>query len=399
MKIASRLSNVAPSATLALAQRAREMAAEGQSVISLTAGEPDFPTPIAIIDGLKNGLDAGHTRYTAVAGTPELREAIRRKYAKQGLDFAIDEIIASTGAKQSLYNVMMATVDEGDEVIFASPYWLSYADMTRLAGGVPKILTTTEADRFVMSPAQLEAALTPKTRAVILNSPANPTGAVYDRDDLAALAEVLRKHPDVLIVSDEIYEHLIYGDRTFVSILDAAPDLKPRTVVVNGCSKSYAMTGLRLGWAAGPKPVIKAMSTIQGQCTSNPSAPVQDAAIAALDGDHRPVQEMVAAFDARRKIVVEGLNALPDVSCFEPLGAFYAFPNLSAYNGRRRPDGSTVNSAADVCQHLLETVGVVVVPGAPFGAPDYFRVSFATDDKTLNEGLDRMRTALGQLQA
>ena len=397
MQIAKRLSKVAPSATLALAQRAREMAAAGQSVVSLTAGEPDFPTPPHIIDALKASVDAGNTRYTAVGGTPKLREALKDRYSSKGLTYGTDQIVACTGAKQALYNGLMATVDEGQEVIFAAPYWLSYKDMVSLAGGVPKIVTTTEDQRFVMSADQLRAAMSPATRAVMLNSPSNPTGAVYTREDLSALAEVLAERPDVLIIADEIYEHLVYGAPGFTSILDVAPEFIDRTLVVNGCSKSYAMTGLRLGWAAGPKPLIAAMSKLQGQCTSNPTAPVQDAAIAAITGDHEPVKAMVRAFEARRGRMVAGLNALPGITCFEPSGAFYAFPNAGAYKGKKRPDGQVIESATEVSQHLLDAVGVVVVPGAPFGAPDYFRVSFATDEASIDEGLRRMGEALGQL--
>ena len=397
MQIAQRLSKVAPSATLALAQRAKEMAAAGQSVVSLTAGEPDFATPSHITEALKKSVDAGNTGYTAVGGTPALRVAIQKRYADRGFTYPADQIVASTGAKQAIYNALMASVDDGQEVIFAAPYWLSYADMVRLAGGHPKVVVTGEADGFIMSPQQLRDALCPQTRAVIINSPSNPTGAVYTREQLAAVAEVLRSRPDVLLISDEIYDHLVYGEPGFTAMLEVAPDLIDRTVVINGCSKTYAMTGLRLGWAVGPKPLIAAMSKLQGQCTSNPTAPVQDAAIAAITGDHAPVQEMVTAFDGRRRAVVAGLNALPDVTCFEPQGAFYAFPNVGAYKGRKRPDGTLIESASDICQHLLDTVGVVVVPGAPFGAPDHFRVSFATDQATLDEGLRRMRAALDQL--
>ncbi len=397
MQISERLSHVAPSATLALAQRAREMAAAGQDVVSLTAGEPDFDTPPHIVAALKASLDAGRTRYTAVAGTVELRTAIQQRYAARGVPYRLDEIVASTGAKQAIYNGLMAAVDPGQEVVFAAPYWLSYIDMVRLAGGRPVIISTDESQGFRMTADQLAGALGPQTRAVLINSPSNPTGAVYSRDDLAALAEVLRNHPDVLIIADEIYEHLVYETPGFSSILDVAPDFRDRTLVVNGCSKSYAMTGLRLGWAAGPQPLIQAMTKLQGQCTSNPSAPVQDAAIAAITGDHGPVASMVAAFDTRRRRVVDELNAIEGLSCFEPQGAFYAFPNAAAYAGRRRPDGQAIESASDLCQHLLETEGVVLVPGAPFGAPQYFRLSFAADQATLDDGLARIRRGLGRL--
>ena len=397
MHVASRLSKVAPSATLALAQRAREMAAAGQNVVSLTAGEPDFPTPRHILDALKASIDAGKTRYTAVTGTPQLRTAIRDKYVARGINYGLDQIIACTGAKQALYNGLMASVDDGQEVVFAAPYWLSYKDIVQLAGGVPVPIATHEDQGFLLSPQQLSDAITSKTRAVMLNSPSNPTGAVYGRDDLTALAEVLDAHPEVLIVTDEIYEHLVYGDSGFASILDVAPQLVDRTLVVSGCSKSYAMTGLRLGWATGPQPWIAGMAKLQGQCTSNPTAPVQDAGIAAITGDHAPVQAMIEAFDARRRAVVNGLNALPDVTCFEPKGAFYAFPNFAAYKGRQRPTGEPIESASDICQHLLDTVQVVAVPGAPFGAPDYLRVSFATDQATLDEGLARIAESLAQL--
>ncbi|MEM7678396.1 MAG: pyridoxal phosphate-dependent aminotransferase [Myxococcota bacterium] len=374
------------------------MSAAGQSVISLTAGEPDFPTPIHIADALKTSVDSGNTRYTAVSGTPELRAAIRGKYASRGFDYPVDQIIASTGAKQALYNALMASVNEGQEVVFAAPYWLSYADMVRLAQGVPKIIETTEDQNFLMTAEQLRGALGPNTRAVIINSPSNPTGAVYGPEEFKALAEVLLEFPDVLIIADEIYEHLIYGGQKFTSILDADPRLMNQTLIVSGCSKSYAMTGLRLGWAAGPKPLIAAMAKLQGQCTSNPSAPIQDAAIAAITGSHKPVEEMLAAFNDRRQKFVTGLNALPGVTCFDPKGAFYAFANVSSYQGRTLPNGPTINDASDICSYLLDSVGVVVVPGAPFGAPQYFRASFATDQDSLDEGLKRIAEALGKIK-
>lgn len=397
MHIAQRLSNVAPSATLALAQRAREMAAAGQSVVGLTAGEPDFDTPAHITEALKASLDAGRTRYTAVAGTHELRSAIQARYADRGLHYSVDQIVASTGAKQSIFNALMATVDPGDEVVIAAPYWVSYVDMVRVAEGQPKIVTTTAESGFVMRPDALEAALTARTRAVIINSPSNPTGAVYDRSTLTDLAEVLARRPDVMVIADEIYDRLVYGERAFDSIVEVAPDLADRTVIVSGCSKTYAMTGLRLGWALGPKPVVSAMINLQGQSTSNATAPVQDAAIAALTGDQTPVQTMVAAFDLRRRAVVDALNAMDGVTCFEPRGAFYAFPSLKPYVGRRAPNGTRIDSVDALVDGLLEAVQVVVVPGSAFGAPDHLRLSYAADPAVLDEGLKRMREYLGRL--
>jgi aspartate aminotransferase len=398
MKIASRLRGVSPSATLALAEKAKELAAAGVDVVNLTAGEPDFPLPAHIAEAMHKAVADGETRYTAVPGIVPLREAIRNRYAARGLKYELSEILVSTGAKQSIYSAALALLDPGDEAIVVAPFWLSYADIIRIADAVPVIVETQEAEGFVMSAAALEQAITPRTRMLILNSPSNPAGAVYDKKALEALAEVLRRHPEITIVSDEIYERFVYDGATNVGFLEAAPDLKDRTLIVSGCSKTYAMTGLRIGWTLGPKPIISAMLKVQGQSTSSAVAPTQWAAKAALEGDQSPVDRMVEAFDIRRRAVIGRLHALPNVTCFDPRGAFYVLPNFSAYVGRRLPDGSTIDDAYALSAHLLHDHALVVVPGGPFGAKNHLRLSFSYDLGTLNRGIDRLAAALSGLR-
>lgn len=397
MNLADRLSTVAPSATLALAQTAKEMRAAGRDVVSLTAGEPDFDTPPHIIAAIEKAMKDGYTRYTAVAGLPELREGISKYYADRGHRYGIDQIVVSCGAKQTIFNAGLAVLNPGDEAVILAPYWLSYSDMVRLAEGVPVILQTQESDGFIVQPEALEAAITPKTRLFFINSPSNPSGGVYDRAQMTAVAEVLRKHPDVWIISDEIYEHFTYGTAKFVSIVDVAPDLADRTLVINGCSKAYAMTGLRLGWGVGPQSLIKGIAKIQGQSTSNASAPMQIGALAAISGDQTCVQTMVKAFDERRAFVIERLQSLPGVSCLDPKGAFYAFPRVAELLALRLPDGSPVGNVETLCHYLLEQYSVVTVPGTPFGAPEHLRLSYAANKVTLDQGLTRMAEAFARL--
>lgn len=398
MRLAQRLSTVAPSATLALAEKAKELAAAGRDIVNLTAGEPDFPVSAHVAEALIKAVRDGETRYTAVTGILPLREAIATLYRQKGLAVGPAEVVVSTGAKQSIYGAALALLDPGDEAILFAPYWLSYADIVRLAEARPVVLHGDEDRGFLISPEALESAITPKTRMLILNSPSNPSGAVYDRAALLGLAEVLRRHPQVTVVSDEIYERFVYGDGAYVSLLEVAPDLAPRTLIVSGCSKTYAMTGLRIGWAVGPKALVSALGKIQGQSTSSPVAPTQWAALAAITGDQGPVEAMVEAFDARRKFLVGRLLALPNVRCFDPRGAFYVLPNFSAYVGRRLPDGSPIDDAYALSAHLLHDHGLVVVPGGPFGAKDHLRLSFSYELSTLAKGVDRLQAALSGIR-
>lgn len=396
--LASRLADVKPSATLALTEKARELAAAGKDVVSLTAGEPDFPPAAHIIEGTKAALDKGATRYTHVGGVPQLREAIQQVYAQQdGLHYELNEIVVSTGAKQAVYNAMQALLDPGDEVIIVAPYWLSYRDIVVLADGVAVIVDTDESTNFILPAERLAEAITDRTKAIILNSPSNPTGATYDAAQLAAIAAVIERHPKIVVIADEIYRRFTYGDGDAPSLLRVAPDLQDRVLVIDGCSKTYAMTGFRIGWTAGPRNIISAMSKIQGQSTSNPAAPSQFAALAALTGDQTWVDEMVRTFDIRRKFVVGRLNAMPGVRCFDPTGAFYVFPNFGDLVGRQLADGTEIRDAFTICAHLLHEHHLVVVPGQPFGAPNNIRMSFATDSETLAKGLDRLQTAIQAL--
>jgi aspartate aminotransferase len=393
MKLAKRLAAVAPSATLTLAAKAKEMAAEGKDVVSLTAGEPDFLPPAHVLDAMKASLDRGETHYTAVPGIAELRKAVAKYTSRGELRYEESDVVVTTGAKQAIYNALMAMLDDGDQAIVIAPYWLSYADMIRLAGGEPVVVQTEEIDEFCASAAQIEAAITPKTRLLIMNSPSNPAGAVYSKEQLSAIAEVLRRHPQVFVISDDIYCKLVFGGEC-ATLLDVAPDLKERTLVVDGCSKTYAMTGLRIGWAVGPKALVGAINKLQGQSTSNACTAAQWGAVAALTGDQSALKTMLEAFDARRRFIVGRLRAIPHVTCFDPKGAFYVFPNLSAYVGRRLPDGSTIDDAFSICAHLLHDHHLVVVPGGPFGAKNHIRLSFATDMDTIAKGVDRLRAAL-----
>lgn len=396
MRFAERLSSIKPSATLALAERARELKAAGHDVVSLAAGEPDFSPPPHALAALKEALDNGATRYTAVPGMPELRQAVAETYRDQGRDVGHEQVIICTGAKQALYNAIQAWLDPGDVGVVIAPYWLSYPAMIQLAAAEARVVESVSADGFLPNPDAVNTALA-GARLLILNSPANPTGAVADRSHLSAMADVLRGHPEVLIISDEIYARFRYEDTPFVSILDVAPDLAERTLVVGGVSKSHAMTGLRIGWATGPSELIRAMSRIQGQSTSNPSAPSQHAALAALTGDQSHGDAMLEAFTRRRRLTCDGLRAIPRVELFEPLGAFYAMPGFEAFAGRALPGGQTVENATMLSEYLLNDAGVVTVPGAPFGAPHHLRLSYACSDDDITRALSRMGEALERI--
>jgi aspartate aminotransferase len=393
--LADRMKTLAPSPTLAMQARAKALRAQGIDVISFGAGEPDFDTPRHIKDAAIRALEKGQTKYTEVGGIPELRAAVCQKLKRDNsLDYTPDEVTVSCGAKHTLYNIVMALVNPGDEVLIPSPYWVSYPEQVRLLGGVPVAVPTPEATGFDLDPAALRRAVTPRTRMIILDSPGNPTGAVFSP---AALAEVARLavERDLWVVSDECYEALTYEGR-HVSIASLGPEIKARTIVVNTCSKAYAMTGWRIGYAAGPEAVIKAMTDVQSQVTSNPTSIAQWAAVEALAGPQDEVAKMVGEFDRRRRVVVDGLNAIPGVRCAMPKGAFYAFPNVSGLFGRRWK-GGVLRGSADVCAFLLEEARIATVAGVDFGSDTHIRLSYATGLETIQEGLRRMAAAVRTL--
>jgi len=396
MKLSRRLDAIKPSPTLALNAKAKALAAQGVDVASFAAGEPDFDTPEPVKEAAIAALKSGFTKYTATAGIPELRSAIAEKLEKDnGLKYAPEQILVSCGAKHSLYNIFQALLDEGDEVIIFSPYWVSYPDMVRLAGGTPVIVPTREEANFAPEPAALQRALTPRTKAVVLNSPSNPTGAVLGREALTRVAEVLRAH-SCLIITDDIYEKLLYVPGPFANILTVAPDLHPRTLVVNGFSKAHSMTGWRLGYTAGPKEIISGMQSIQDQSTSNPTSFAQKGAVAALKGKKDEMDAMVAEFKARRDLCVAGLNAIAGVSCREPQGAFYVFPNIQSLLGKSYK-GTPVAGSVQFSEILLNDFRVAAVPGQPFGAEGYLRLSFATSRQVIEKGLSRLKELVGSL--
>lgn len=399
MKLSRRAQLVKPSPTLAITARAKAMRAEGKDVVSLSAGEPDFGTPDHVKKAGVEAIDSGFTRYTATAGIPELRQAIAEKHRRengQSYDPA-KEILASVGAKHALYNAMQVLVDEGDEVLIPAPYWVSYPDMVRLAGGTPVIVPSLAEDGFVVRAEAIEERITERTAVLVLNSPSNPSGAVYPKEALAKIAEVVRKHPRLVVISDDIYEHLIYTGAPFANILDAAPDLRDRTVVVNGLSKSFSMTGWRIGWALGPAEVIGAMQRIQDQSTSNPSSITQKAAIAALEGGNEFVEKMRAAFDERRRFVERRLREIPGVSCPEIGGAFYAFFDVRPLLEKSFRGESLNGKSQRFCEILLEEFLVAMVPGEAFGAEGFVRLSFATSKEQLEKGLDRLEAFAREL--
>ncbi len=399
MQLLSRtIQRVKPSPTLAVTAKAAELKAAGRDVIGLGAGEPDFDTPDHIKEAAIAAIRAGRTKYTKVDGTPELKAAIIEKFRREnGLAYEADQVIVSNGGKQVLYNALTVSLDPGDEVLIPTPYWVSYPDMVLLAGGTPRFVETGIATGFKMSPEALERAITPKTRWLIFNSPGNPSGAAYTKEEIAALAEVLRRHPRVLIMTDEIYEHLVYDGFEFASFASVAPDLYDRTLTVNGVSKAYAMTGWRIGYAGGSKELVRAMAKLQGQSTSNPCSISQAAAVAALTGTQDFLDEWRATFAARRDLVVEGLNAVPGIECPTPRGAFYAYPSIRGLIGRRAPDGRRIESDLDFCEYLLESEGVAAVHGGAFGLGPHFRVSYATATELLEEACRRIARAVERL--
>ena len=397
--VADRLKKIKPSPTLSLIAKAAEMKAAGDDVIGLSAGEPDFDTPDFIKEGAIKAIHDGKTKYTPVPGTAELKKAIINKFkSDNNLDYKPDEIIVGTGGKQVLYNALMASVNPGDEVVIPAPYWVSYPDMTLLAEGHPVIVDCGPEYNFKLQPADLEAAITPKTKWLILNSPSNPTGSAYTADELKALADVLVKHPHVWIMSDDMYEKIVYDDFKFATIAEVAPALKDRTLTVNGVSKAYAMTGWRIGYAGGPSELIKAMSKIQGQSTSNASSISQAAAESALTGDPSFLKERNDAFLKRRDMVVALLNEATGITCQTPEGAFYVYPSCAGCLGAETPNGKIIQSDSDFTDYLLETEKVVCVPGNAFGLSPHFRISYATSDDILQDACARIKRACAALK-
>jgi aspartate aminotransferase len=381
---------IEPPATLAAAAKARQLKSEGIHVFDFGLGEPDFPTPDHICRAAFEAMKNGFTHYTPTNGVPELRGAIARRYDKMyGLRVTTDQVVVSNGAKHSLYNAVMATCGAGDEVIIPTPYWVSYSDLVELAGARTVLVKTTRESGFKMTPAQLRAALTPRTRLLILNSPSNPTGTVYSRHELEALADIVMEN-DIAVVSDEIYERLVYGDTRATCFATLRPGLSERTITVSGVSKSYAMTGWRMGWAIGPALVIKAMSNVQSQQTSNPSSISQYATLAAIEGEQTCVETMRCEFEARRELVCRRLETMPRLTCRPPDGAFYAFIDISAHVGRTLGSGRKIMDSASFCQAALEVGHVNMVPGAAFGAEGYVRLSFAANREQLEGGMDRV---------
>jgi aspartate aminotransferase len=391
LTLANRVQRVKPSPTLAVTARVAELRAAGKDIIGLGAGEPDFDTPDHIKAAAIKAINDGFTRYTAVDGTPALKKAIIAKFKQDnGLDYALDQILVSCGGKQSFYNLCQALLNPGDEVIIPAPYWVSYPDMVRLADGEPVIIQAGVDTRFKITPPQLEAAITPKTRIVVINSPSNPTGVAYTRAELQALCEVLKKSPQVLIATDDMYEHILWSAEPFSNILNACPELYDRTIVLNGVSKVYAMTGWRIGYAGGPADLIRAMKKVQSQSTSNPASISQAAAQAALEGDQSCIQPMVKAFRERHDYVVDALNNIPGIVCLPADGTFYCFPHVQAVIDQL--DG--INDDIQLAEYLLDKAGVALVPGSAFGAPGYVRLSFATSMEILQDALNRIAAAL-----
>ena len=390
-KLSARVQAVKPSPTLAITARAAALRAEGKDVIGLGAGEPDFDTPDHIKAAAIEAINSGKTKYTAVDGTASLKQAIIDKFKRDnGFDYAPDQILVSVGGKQSFYNLAQAILDAGDEVIIPAPYWVSYPDMTLLADGVPVVVECGADTRFKITPDQLAAAITPKTRLFVINSPSNPTGMAYSTEELAALGDVLRQHPHVLIATDDMYEHILWDAGSFVNILNACPDLTDRTMVLNGVSKAYSMTGWRIGYAAGPANIIKAMKKIQSQSTSNPTSISQYAAEAALNGPQQCIADMMVHFKQRHDYVVDRLNKMPGVECLSTDGTFYVFPSVTGLIDAI--DG--VNDDLELAEYLIEKAGVALVPGSAFGAPGFARISIATSMENLSNALDRIEQAI-----
>jgi aspartate aminotransferase len=397
--VAQRLSRIKPSPTIATTQKAAELKASGRDVIGLGAGEPDFDTPDHIKDAAKRALDQGETKYTAVAGTLALRAAIAAKFKRDNdLTYSTEQITVGCGGKGVLYNALVASLDPGDEVIIPAPYWVSYPDMVLLCDGVPVVVECGPKHGFKLTPEALDGAITPRTKWLILNSPSNPTGAAFSRAELQALAEVLVRHPHVWVLTDDIYEHIVYDGFAFATPAEVEPALYDRTLTVNGFSKSYSMTGWRIGYAGGPPALVKAMNMVQSQSTTHASSISQAAAVAALNGPHEFLEGWVTEFRNRRDLVVAMLNQTPGITCSRPEGAFYVYPSCAGVLGKRSPDGRTISCDDDFVTYLLECEGVACVQGSAFGLSPYFRISYATSMAVLEEACRRIQRACAALQ-
>lgn len=392
--IASRLNRIKPSPSSMAGLRARELRRAGRDIVGLTTGEPDFDTPPNVCEAVVRAMAASQTKYTDVGGTPELKAAVIEKFRREnGLAYTPNEIIVGTGGKQVIFNALMCTLEPGDEVIVPAPYWVSYPDITLLAEGRPVVVTCRPQDGFKLRPEALESAITPRTRWLVLNAPNNPSGATYTREELKGLAEVLLRHPHVWVMTDDIYEHVLYDDRRFYTIAQVEPALKQRTLTINGVSKAYAMTGWRIGYAGAPAELIKAMVKLQSQSTSNPSSIGQAAALEALSGPQDFIAERTRIFQERRDWVVGELNRIPGVSCHLPEGAFYVYPSCAGVIGRKTPEGQVVSTDSDFVLYLLESQNLAVLQGEAYGLSPFFRISFATSMQTLQEGCRRLRLA------
>lgn len=397
--LASSLSRIKPSPTMAVTAKAQELRAAGKNVIGLGAGEPDFDTPDHIKDAAIEAIRRGETKYTKVDGTPQMKAAVVQKFkTHNGLDYGVDEVSVNCGGKHTIYNAIMASVNPGDEVIIPCPYWVSYPDIVLLAAGKPVFITTTMEQDFKITPEQLNAAITPKTKWLIFNSPSNPTGSAYSRAEIEALGEVLKRHPHVWVMTDDIYEHIIYDGFEFSTVAQVVPELKDRTLTVNGVAKAYSMTGWRIGFAGGPKELIKGMAKIQSQSTSNPCSISQAAAVQALTGTHAHLDVWLKAFKERRDMVVSMLNEAEGMSCRTPVGAFYAYPSCEGVIGKTTPSGQLLEGDGDFVTYLLEEVGVAAVQGEAFGLSPYMRISYATSMEALKDACGRIQDACSRLK-
>ena len=396
--ISHSLKKIKPSPTMVITAKARELRAAGEKIISLSAGEPDFDTPEHVKDAAIKAINMGYTKYTNVEGIPELKQAIVNKFKNDNeIDYNMDQVIVGVGGKQILFNALFASLNSGDEVIIPTPYWVSYPDMTILAGGTPKFLNCNEENDFKINPSELDKIISEKTKWIILNSPSNPSGSCYTKQELINIADVLRQHKDVNVITDDIYEYIVYDDFKFYTLAQIAPDLKDRILTVNGVSKSYCMTGWRIGYAAGRKDLILAMMKIQGQSTSNPTSISQYAALAGLNGDRKFLEPCLKAFNERKNLVVEGLNSIDGISCLMPKGAFYAYPNVSGLIGKKTKNGKFLSNDTEVVEWILEEAKVAAVPGSAFGLEPYFRVSYATSTEDLKIAIQNLKNSVSEL--
>ena len=392
--LASRLNRIQPSPTIAMSIKARELKAEGKDIIELAAGEPDFPTPSHIIEAAEEAMSRGETKYTDPDGTPALKQAVCDKFKRDNnLEYVTSQVTIGTGGKQVLYNALMATLNEGDEVIIPAPYWVSYPDMVLLAEGTPKIVECPLDKNFILQPEDLERAITPKTKWIIVNSPSNPTGSGYTWDDMKKITDVLIRHPNIWVMTDDMYEHLVYDDFKFCTPAEVEPELYSRTLTVNGMSKAFCMTGWRIGYAAGPENLITAIRKIQSQSTSNPSSISQAASVAALNGPMDFLAKNNEVFKQRRDLVCSMLNQASGITCPTPDGAFYVYPSCAGLIGKKTPDGKVLKSDEDVVSYFLETEGIAAVHGAAFGLSPHFRISYATSTEALEDACQRIQRA------